>query len=254
MYLRGMRKTGRGTAKGKRRVMGRDLVLIIEDDAATRRVVRRVVEGAGMQAAEADTGQAGLRLFYDRRPALVVLDITLPGLDGWEVLDRIRDLAATPVIILTGRDGELEKVRALRAGADDYVTKPFGGQELGARLEALLRRSRNLSDTTFEVHRDDLLEVDFEQRRVLAAGHELELTPTEFRLVASFVRRPNRILSHDQLLDEVWGAGAEGSRSQVKVYVGYLRRKLAAAGAGDPFETIRGFGYRYNPRRAALAD
>jgi DNA-binding response OmpR family regulator len=250
MSVRGMRHTCGRRDSGKGPVMGEGLVLIIEDDAATRKVVRRIVEGAGLEAAEAEDGRSGLRQFYDRRPDTVVLDVGIPGLDGWEVLDRIRDLANTPVLMLTGTDRELEKVRGLRAGADDYVTKPFGTQELGARIEALLRRAGRRDEVPYEVHRDDLLEVDFEQRLVFAGGRELDLTPTEFRLIATFVRNRNRVLSHDQLLDEVWGLGAEGSRAQVKVYVGYVRRKLNEAGVGDPVETVRGFGYRYDPRRA----
>jgi DNA-binding response OmpR family regulator len=149
-------------------------------------------------------------------------------------------------MMLTALGAELEKVRALRAGADDYMTKPFGRQELLARVESLLRRAsrRELQ----EVYRDGQLEVDFSQRRVRASGEPVELTPLEFRLLGAFVDHPGQLLAHDQLLELVWGGERGTSRDQVKLYVGYLRRKLAEAGVPpDAIETVRGFGYRYSP-------
>ena len=166
------------------------------------------------------------------------------------MLQRIRELADTPVLMLTASAAELDKVRGLRGGADDYVTKPFGRLELAARLEALARRARQDGEAP-EIVTDELLEVDFGQRIVRVSGAEVQLTPTEFKLASVFVRHPNQVLSQDQLLEEVWGSGAEGSRAQVKLYVGYLRRKLREAGAGDPVETVRGFGYRYRPAASA---
>jgi DNA-binding response OmpR family regulator len=226
--------------------MNKQLLLVIEDDADIRGLVRFIAEAAGFETIEAPDGEAGLRGFFERRPDIVVLDVNMPGLDGWEVLERIRELADTPVLMLTASAGELEKVRGLRGGADDYVTKPFSRLELAARLEALARRPRQGAAEP-EIRSDALLEVDFTQRLVRVKGAEVALTPTEFKLAATFARHPNQVLSHDQLLDEVWGSGAEGSRPQVKLYVGYLRRKLRDAGAGDPVETVRGFGYRYRP-------
>jgi DNA-binding response OmpR family regulator len=172
----------------------------------------------------------------------------MPELDGWQTLERIRDLSDVPVAMLTARAAELEKVRGLKAGADDYVTKPFGRQELLARIEAMLRRSGGRSEKQ-ETYADALLAVDFAQRSVAVNGTEVALTPLEFRLLAAFVRHPGQLLSHDQVLELVWGDSFGASRDQVKLYVGYLRRKLEGAGAdGNVIETVRGFGYRYRPR------
>jgi DNA-binding response OmpR family regulator len=193
---------------------------------------------------EAADGREGLRQFYEHRPQLLILDIGLPELDGWQVLERVRELGDVPVLILTAASDELDKVRGLRQGADDYVTKPFGRQELIARIEALLRRAGE-TDVADDVHSDGLVEIDFTQRRVKIDDKELDLTPTEFRLLAALVRHPNQVLSHDQLLEMAWGDSVNRSRQQVKLYVGYLRRKLADASDQDPIETVRGFGYRY---------
>jgi len=152
-----------------------------------------------------------------------------------------------PVLMLTARAGELEKVRGLRGGADDYVTKPFGRQELLARVDAALRRGRN-DQQPEQTYADDFLTVDFAQRQVRAGGVDLTLTPLEFRLLGAFVRNQNQVLSHDQLLELVWGDARSADRDQVKLYVGYLRRKLGTGAAEEsPIETVRGFGYRYRP-------
>ena len=224
----------------------KDRVLIVEDDDDLRDLVRTVVEREGMETIEAADGREGLRQFYDHRPALVILDLGLPEMNGWQVLERIRELGDVPVLILTAASAELDKVRGLREGADDYVTKPFGRQELLARIEALLRRAGG-SEIRHEVLSDGLVEIDFTQRQATIKETELDLTPTEFRLLAALVRHPNQVLSHDQLLEMAWGDAANRSRQQVKLYIGYLRRKLANAAECDPIETVRGFGYRYRP-------
>jgi DNA-binding response OmpR family regulator len=149
--------------------------------------------------------------------------------------------------MLTARAAELEKVRGLKGGADDYITKPFGRQELLARIEAMLRRGGDRGPSQ-DTYADELLTVDFAQRRVGVKGGDVQLTPLEFRLLAAFVRHPGQLLSHDQLLDLVWGDSFASSRDQVKLYVGYLRRKLKDADeSAEPIETVRGFGYRYRP-------
>jgi DNA-binding response OmpR family regulator len=170
----------------------------------------------------------------------------MPELDGWATLERIRELSSVPVVMLSALGAELEKVRALRGGADDYVTKPFGRQELLARVESVLRRSP--SREVRATYADDLLEVDFSQRRVRANGVDVELTPLEFRLLTAFVDHPGQLLEHDQLLLLAWGGERGSSRDQVKLYVGYLRRKLGAAGVSpEVIESVRGYGYRYAP-------
>jgi DNA-binding response OmpR family regulator len=220
-------------------------ILIADDDADVRRLIAGLLERAGFRALEAADGRDALRMLYARRPAAVVLDVTMPGLDGWQVLERIREVSDVPVLMLTAQGEELQKVRGLRAGADDYVAKPFGRQELLARIEALLRRAGGRPEVP-DAYRDELLEVDFEQRRVLAGSEPVSLTPLEFRLLSAFLRHPGQLLSRDQLLELAWGDPAARSGDEVKLYVGYLRRKLdAAAGAGSAIETVRGYGYRY---------
>jgi len=223
-------------------------VLVVDDDTDIRGLVRELLERSGYDVLEAPDGNEGLRIFYAEQPDLVILDVSMPGLDGWGVLGRIRELSDVPVVMLTARAEELDKVRGLRAGADDYVTKPFGRQELLARVDAALRRTRR-EEPEAERYADDYVTIDFPQRAVTAGGREVGLTPLEFRLLTAFVRNPNQVLSHDQLLELAWGDSAAAERDQVKLYVGYLRRKLSSADGGDsPIETMRGFGYRYRPR------
>jgi DNA-binding response OmpR family regulator len=231
-------------------------ILVVDDDADIRTLVSELLQRAGHGVIEAPDGESGLKLFYAQQPDLVLLDVSMPGLDGWEVLTRIRELSDVPVLMLTARAGELEKVRGLRGGADDYVTKPFGRQELLARVDAALRRGRN-DQQPEQTYADDFLTVDFAQRQVRAGGLDLTLTPLEFRLLGAFVRNQNQVLSHDQLLELVWGDARSADRDQVKLYVGYLRRKLGTgAGEESPIETVRGFGAtgRFRrPRRRAWA-
>ncbi len=221
-------------------------VLVVDDDADVRALVCELLARAGYGVSEAPDGREALRLLYDERPDLIVLDVSMPGLDGWATLERIRELSSVPVVMLSALGAELEKVRALRGGADDYVTKPFGRQELLARVESVLRRSP--APEMRASYADELLEVDFAQRRVRANGAEVELTPLEFRLLTAFVDHPGQLLEHEQLLLLVWGGERGSSRDQVKLYVGYLRRKLGAAGVPpDVIESVRGYGYRYAP-------
>jgi DNA-binding response OmpR family regulator len=221
-------------------------VLIVDDDDDLRTMVAKLLQRAGMGTIEAPDGNAGLREFFDHRPDLVVLDVSMPGMDGFEVLARIRDLSDVPVLLLTAHGVEMEKVRGLQAGADDYVTKPFGRQELAARVEALLRRGGEGKPAP-EVLSDPLVEIDFAQAQASVGGKDVSLTPLEFRLLAAFVRHPNQVLSQDQLLELAWSNSSNASREQVKLYVGYLRRKMREASGAEPLETVRGFGYRYNP-------
>jgi DNA-binding response OmpR family regulator len=202
---------------------------------------------------EAVDGREALRALYAERPDIVILDVDMPGLDGWGALERIREVSDVPVLMVTGSGSELDKVRGLRAGADDYVTKPFGRQELLARVEALLRRAGASAPDVAEVQDDGLVRIDHARRAVEVDGREVALTPLEFRLLVAFVRHPHHVLSRDQLLDLVWGDAELGSSAQVKLYVSYLRRKLAAATHASPIETVRGFGYCYRPARSSAS-
>ncbi len=225
-------------------------VLVVDDEADVRTLVVELLARAGYAVTAAGDGREALQAFYDVRPDLVILDVKMPRLDGWQTLDRIRDLSNVPVLMLTARDGELDKVRALKAGADDYVAKPFGRQELLARTEALLRRAAPAPDLR-ERYADALVTIDFAEARVTVNCRDVVLTPTEFKLLGTFTRNPNQVLSRSQLLELVWDDRYAVSQDVVKLYVGYLRRKLEEAADGrSPIETVRGFGYRYRPPEA----
>jgi DNA-binding response OmpR family regulator len=223
----------------------RPRILVIDDDADIRLLLRELLERAGYLVDEGEDGKTGLRQLFANTPALVILDVTMPDMDGYQTLERIRDLSDVPVLMLTARSQELEKVRGLSAGADDYVAKPFGRQELLARVQALLRRTGGKSEIV-EAYADDFLQIDYAQRAVTVQGRDVQLTPLEFKLLSAFVQNPNQVLSRDQLLDLVWGDPYGVSGDQVKLYVGYLRRKLVPDAPDEaPVETVRGFGYRY---------
>ena len=224
-------------------------ILVVDDDTDIRALLRELLERRGFSVTEAADGRQALQELYGGRPDLVLLDVGMPGMDGWTTLERIRELSDVPVVMLTARSAELEKTRGLRAGADDYVTKPFGRQELLARIEGLLRRSGGRDSAAAESYSDAFVTIDFAQRRS-RHGAAVELTPLEFRLLTAFVRHPNQVLSNEQLLVLVWG-DSDASREQVKLYVGYLRRKLSPDAPEEaPIETRRGFGYAYRPGRA----
>jgi DNA-binding response OmpR family regulator len=222
-------------------------VLVADDDDDIRLLVGELLRRSGYAVHEVANGREALRTFHAQRPDLVILDVSMPELDGWQTLERIRELSDVPVLMLTAKAAEADRVRGLRGGADDYVVKPFARDELLARVEALLRRAAPRGDEP-TVFSDAFLQVDLVQRRVTVRGEEVALTPLEYNLLAAFVRHPNQVLAHDQLLELAWGGSGDVSRDQVKLYVGYLRRKLGAD-EESPIETVRGFGYRYRPVR-----
>jgi DNA-binding response OmpR family regulator len=219
-------------------------ILVVDDDPDILELLRELFAGAGWEVQTADTGRAGLRALYELKPDVVVLDVAMPELNGWETLERVREVSTVPVLMLTARATDADKVRGLRSGADDYVTKPFSIDEVLARAEALLRRS-TAADEVPEVFEDGRIRVDFREHTVRAAGKEVSLTPLEFKLLGAFVRHPNEALDRDRIFELVWGEAADVSPDQVKLYVAYLRRKLERAGVDDRIETVRGVGYRY---------
>ncbi len=226
-------------------------LLVVEDDPDIAMALRLLLTRAGHEVAHAKDGRTGLRDAYTGRPELVILDIGLPGLDGWQVLERLRDVSDVPVLLLTAHGQESDKVRGLRGGADDYLTKPFTNAELVARVEALLRRSAGPASWADEVYDDGVLRIDPAARRTFVAGEEVRLTPTEFRLLNVLVRHAGAVLSPNQLLAQAWDDPTGIGPERVKFAVLRLRRKLGWTDPdASPIESVRGFGYRY--RRPVL--
>jgi DNA-binding response OmpR family regulator len=227
---------------------GETTVLVIEDDSDIRQLLRTLLGREGFEVAEGGTGREGLRAFHEARPDLVILDVGLPDLDGWQVLERIRDMSDAPVLVLTARSAERDKVRGLNAGADDYLTKPFSRVELLARLQAI-RRRRAAAPTTRTAFDDGRIRVDFAHQQVTLQGEPVVLTPTEYRLLSALVRHTGQILSADQLIELAWDDPSGLAPARVKYAVLRLRRKLEWDNPDDsPLETVRGFGYRYRSR------
>jgi two-component system, OmpR family, KDP operon response regulator KdpE len=220
-------------------------VLVVEDDAPLRRALRTSLRARDVEVHESASGEEALVLAADRRPDLVLLDLGLPGIDGVETLQRLRSFTDVPVIVLTARDRAADKVAALDAGADDYVTKPFDTDELLARIRAALRRSPQ-AETGPTVFRSDGLEIDLVQRRVRIGDQPVHLTRTELALLEVLVRNPGKLLAHDYLLRQVWGQGYGGQSNYLRVYVRQLRRKLEDDAANPKLIlTEPGIGYRW---------
>ena len=220
-------------------------MLIVDDDGDTRELLHRVLSTNGMEAFSAVTAADGMRALFDQRPDLVVLDGALPDADGHHALERIRELTDVPVVMVASDDSEATKVGALRSGADDYVTKPFGRDEFVARLESLLRRSLPSGEAR-DAYADALVRINYGSLEVTVGGRPVDLTPLELRLLLAFTERAGEVLSADRLLERVWGDSSL-PRERVKLYVAYLRDKFRCAGSECPIETVRGFGYRYRP-------
>jgi len=225
-------------------------ILIMEDDPALARLLGLNLEGEGYTVHSAGDGIEGLRLAFEEKPDLVVLDIMMPVMDGWGVYRRLREVSDVPILMLTCHSDLQDKVRGLSMGADDYLPKPFDMEELLLRIEALLRHSRwrpyVAKPTTFD---DGNLLVNLETREVRRGMERVELTPTEFRLLACFIRNPGRVLSKEHLLSQVWGPEYVESLHYVKVYVRHLRRKIEHAPTHPRYIlTERGVGYRFAPQ------
>ena len=219
-------------------------ILMIEDEADIRLTLSVLLRRAGLQVLEAADGRSGLRLLHERQPDCVIVDIGLPDIDGWQVLGRIRDVTDVPVMILTARHLEAEKVRGLQAGADDYLTKPFGNLELIARVHARLRRAH--STEPVDVYVDELLVVDPASHRVAVEGREVKLTEIEFRLLHGLIRSAPQVLSPVQLLEMAWSDPTGTGPDRVKYVVHRLRRKMGFVNAEtSPIRAVRGVGYTY---------
>jgi len=218
-------------------------VLVIDDEVQIRRLLRVTLEANGYRVWEASTGNDGIVEAAQRRPDVVVLDLGLPDLDGLTVLKRLREWSRVPVLILTVREADDEKVKALDAGADDYVTKPFSTAELLARLRVALRHIQPMPENA--VFRHGGLEVDLASRRVTMCGREVRLTPTEYAFLRLLVRNAGRVVTQRQILAEVWGPKAVEQTHYLRVYAAHLREKLEPDPARPEFIlTEPGVGYR----------
>ncbi len=219
------------------------LVLIIDDEVQIRRLLRVCLEGNGYRVAEAANAAEGLNAAAQSRPDAVVLDLGLPDSDGVTVLKRLREWSQVPVVVLSVRDREEDKIKALDNGADDYVTKPFGGGELLARLRVALRHSQPLTETALFV--SGPLQVDLAARLVKTNGKEVKLTATEYALLRLFVKHAGKVLTHQQLLREVWGPNYLEQTQYLRVYVAHLREKLEPEPSKPSLLlTEPGIGYR----------
>ncbi len=229
--------------------MPEPIVVLIEDEPQIRRFLRATLTGEGYRLFEATTGADGLVQASSRQADVVIVDLGLPDMDGLDVIRRLRQWSAVPVIVLSARGQERDKVSALDAGADDYVSKPFGAGELLARIRVALRHAAGAAhggeQTAFRVGD---LEVDLLRRQVSVAGAEVRLTPIEYRLLATLVAHAGKVLTHQQLLHEVWGPSHGDQAHYVRVYMAHLRGKLEAEPARPRYlRTEPGVGYRLVP-------
>jgi len=220
-------------------------ILVVDDDKTLLRFLKEYLESEGFKVIIADRGPKALRAFYLERPDLVVLDVMMPGMDGWEVCARIRELAETPVIMVTAKDSEADKLRGFRLGVDDYVTKPFSMAELSARMQAILSRTAAQREVEVSIYKSGPLVVDMRKREARLNEQALDLTPTEFRLLAALVQRAGEAVSQKELIAEVWGDYRQGGGGALRRYIWLLRNKIEV----DPkrptcLVTVRGYGYR----------
>ncbi len=225
-------------------------ILVIDDDKDLTLMLKAQLERSDYQVVVASSGQEGLQKAYQTRPDLIILDVMMPGMDGWEVCRRLRELSNVPIIMLTARSLKGDVVRGLEIGADDYLTKPFSAAELDARIQAVLRRSAAQngspsSRTSF--YTNGHLTIDFDRRIVTVRGERVEFTPTEFKLLTTLVRNEGRVLPHRYLLTEVWGPEYADEVDYVKLYIRYLRLKIEDD-PSDPvyIQTEWGIGYRFS--------
>jgi two-component system KDP operon response regulator KdpE len=220
------------------------IILLVEDEPQMRRFLRVALEGSGYGYLEAATGQDGLSMAVQHRPEAILLDLGLPDMDGLDLVTRLREWSRTPVIVISARGQETDKVAALDAGADDYLTKPFGTRELLARIRVALRHAEpeTPEEPIFQLGR---WRVDLAKRQVLVEGREVHLTPLEYNLFTTLIRHAGKVVTHRQLLKEVWGGAAGAQPLYLRVYMTQLRHKLEADPSRPRYlQTEPGVGYR----------
>ncbi|MCC6312907.1 MAG: response regulator transcription factor [Thermomicrobiales bacterium] len=228
--------------------MRKQMVLVVDDEPAIVRLVRAKLQADGYAVIAAGGGEEALRLLETERPDLIVLDLMMPGMDGFETLRRVRERDQTPVILLTARTGDADKLRGLQGGADDYVTKPFNPDELAARVAAVLRRSSGASPmTTREPLRYPGVEIDLERRQVIVGGEEVRLSRTEWELLSQLAANTGRVMLHGELLSRIWGPEFRNEVHYLRTWVSRLRAKLEPNDDVRLFTTFPGIGYRMEP-------
>ena len=220
-------------------------ILAVDDDKTLLRFVGDYLEGEGHQVVQADRGTKALKEFFRERPELILLDVMMPGMDGWEVCARVREMAETPIIMLTAKSSEADKLRGFRLGVDDYLAKPFSLAELAARIKAVLARASTGATEELQLHSVGAIAVDTRRMEATLNGQPLDLTPTEFRLLAALASRPGEAVSQQDLTAAVWRNLQEEGGSALRRYVWFLRQKIET----DPEKphrlvTVRGYGYR----------
>ena len=227
----------------------RYLILVVDDETRIARMIRMNLEHDGYEVIEAYSGQQALDMVRSRMPNLVILDVMMPGLDGYETLQILREISQVPVIMLTAKGEEEDRIRGLELGADDYVTKPFSPRELMSRVKAVLRRTEGnagggSNDDVIQV--DDRLKIDFGKREVWVEGELVKLRPTEYRLLYHLVQNAGWVMTYDQLLTKVWGYEYRDETHYVRLYINYLRQKIEKDPSNPVYIlTERGVGYRF---------
>ncbi len=228
--------------------MAQGTILLVEDEVSIQRVVQAYLESEGYRLLLAHDGQEALQILEQHMPDLVILDLMLPGMDGMELAARLRATSATAdiyILMLTARSEEADRVAGLRIGADDYLTKPFSPRELVARVQAILRRRRTTGSNGDHTMRFAHTRIDPERREAWGDQALLELTTTEFDVLLALTRHAGKVLSREQIIDQVWGIDFVGNDRVVDVYVGQVRRKLEAATGETLIRTVRGIGYQF---------
>lgn len=222
-------------------------ILIVEDDKYIQNFISLSLKTNGYNFDKASTGMEGLTLFYNNNPDIVLLDLGLPDIDGIEVIKLIRDVSDIPILVVSARGQESEKISALDAGADDYITKPFHMGELMARIRVVQRKlKRSLLPDNIQVFQLDYLTIDYERRLVLVDNEEIHLTPIEYRLLLLLVANKGKVLTHNFILKEVWGYGETGDSKSIRVFMANLRRKIEKDKSSPRFIlTEVGIGYRF---------
>jgi two-component system KDP operon response regulator KdpE len=222
------------------------VILVVDDERRMVRFIRLNLEQDGYRVISAYNGTEALEQVRTKLPSLVLLDVMMPDIDGFEVLRKIREASNVPVIMLTAKGEEDDRIRGLELGADDYVTKPFSPRELVSRVKAVLRRTEAFDDSTNVIEIDDWLKLDFNRREIWVGGEIVQLRPTEYRLLYHLVQNAGWVVTHDQLLTKVWGYEYQDEPHYVRLYINYLRKKIEKDPSNPEYIlTERGVGYRF---------